>query len=105
MGYGSIESIMSKDVLCASPEDTLADLLSMLHKNRIGCVPVCEDDVPVGMITCPRRPSRVHAASASACSGLGRGSSTLGQETLAGCGRLSRKCGANLPFVIERIEK
>ncbi len=51
MGYGSIESIMSKDVLCASPEDTLADLLSMLHKNRIGCVPVCEDDVPVGMIT------------------------------------------------------
>ena len=51
MGYGSIESIMSKDVLCASPEDTLADLLSMLHENRIGCVPVCEDDVPVGMVT------------------------------------------------------
>ncbi|MEE9280660.1 MAG: GGDEF domain-containing protein [Myxococcota bacterium] len=51
MAYGSIESIMTKDVLCADPEESLVDVLQKLHKNRISCVPVCDGDVPVGMIT------------------------------------------------------
>lgn len=50
MAY-SIESIMTKDVRCADPSDALVDVLDKMHKNRISCVPVCEGDVPVGMIT------------------------------------------------------
>lgn len=50
MAY-SIESIMTKDVRCADPEDSLVDVLDKMHKNRISCVPVCEGDVPVGIIT------------------------------------------------------
>ena len=51
MGYGNIESIMTKDVLCAEPEDTLAEVLEKMHKNRVSCVPVCEGQIPIGMIT------------------------------------------------------
>ncbi len=51
MGYGNIESIMTKDVLCAEPEDTLADVLEKMRKNRVSCVPVCEGQIPIGMIT------------------------------------------------------
>ena len=51
MGYGNIESIMTKDVLCAEPEDTLAEVLEKMRKNRVSCVPVCESQIPIGMIT------------------------------------------------------
>ncbi len=51
MTYGKIETIMTKDVPWAEPEDSLVEVLERLHTKRLSCVPVCEDDIPIGMIT------------------------------------------------------
>ena len=47
-----VAQIMSPRVVCAAPDLPLADLLELLVRDRLGCVPVVDDDGrPQGMVT------------------------------------------------------
>ena len=46
-----IEEIMTKKVITVSPNTTIEDAALLMHDNRIGCLPVVEDDRLLGLIT------------------------------------------------------
>lgn len=46
-----IREIMTRNVECAGPEDTLRHAAEMMRNLDIGALPVCENDRVVGMIT------------------------------------------------------
>lgn len=46
-----IEELMTKDVEVVAPETPLADLITLMLERRISCVIVCEERVPVGVIS------------------------------------------------------
>ncbi|WP_212636895.1 CBS and ACT domain-containing protein [Desulfacinum hydrothermale] len=46
-----VESIMTKDVLIATPDMTIERAARILHDHRIGALPVVKDDKVVGIIT------------------------------------------------------
>ncbi len=46
-----VESIMTKDVLTATPDMTIERAARILHDHRIGALPVVQDDKVVGIIT------------------------------------------------------
>ncbi|MBZ4659079.1 MAG: hypothetical protein JG766_1002 [Desulfacinum sp.] len=46
-----VESIMTKDVLTATPDMTIERAARIIHDNRIGALPVVKDDKVVGIIT------------------------------------------------------
>jgi acetoin utilization protein AcuB len=47
----TVESIMSRDVLTATPDMTIERAARMIHDNKIGALPVVKDDKLVGIIT------------------------------------------------------
>jgi CBS domain-containing protein len=47
----SIREIMTSDVRAVPPDCTIRQAASMLRDHDIGCLPVCENDRLVGMIT------------------------------------------------------
>ncbi len=47
----TVESIMAAKVVTVAPDAPVADVLNTLYAHRISCVVVCEDDVPVGVIS------------------------------------------------------
>ncbi len=46
-----INEIMSKDVVCADPDEKLASIAKKMKDRDIGAVPVCKDDKLLGMVT------------------------------------------------------
>src|SRR5579862_408363 len=47
-----ITEIMTSHVVCATAELPLADLLEVMVRDRLGCVPIIdEDERPIGMVT------------------------------------------------------
>ena len=47
----SVESLMTKKVVCVAPDSTVTEVLNKLRAYHISCVLVCEDDTPLGMIS------------------------------------------------------
>jgi CBS domain-containing protein len=46
-----IREIMTPDVQCVQPGDTLVEAASLMRQLDVGVVPVCENDEVVGMLT------------------------------------------------------
>lgn len=46
-----ISSIMSTDLICLSPHNTIADVHDVFHKNRIHHIPIVVEDALVGMVS------------------------------------------------------
>ncbi|WLD92394.1 acetoin utilization AcuB family protein [Alkalihalobacillus sp. AL-G] len=46
-----IESVMTRNVITAHPREFIEELLSIFYDERIGCIPVVEDQHVVGIIT------------------------------------------------------
>ena len=47
----TVEEVMTRDVVTVSPEDTVEDALVVIHKRRLGALPVVEGKKLVGIIT------------------------------------------------------
>src|SRR3990167_4975561 len=47
----SIAKVMTRNPMSISPDVPLADAVDMLFRNRLGCLPVLEEDRLVGIIT------------------------------------------------------
>ncbi len=47
----SIESLMTRKVVSVEPDASILDVLNKLRAYRISCVVVCQDEVPIGMIS------------------------------------------------------
>ncbi len=47
----TVEEIMTRDVITVSPEDTVEDALVVIHRRRLGALPVVEGKKLVGIIT------------------------------------------------------
>jgi acetoin utilization protein AcuB len=47
----TVEEIMTRDVITVIPEDTVEDALVIIHKRRLGALPVVEGKKLVGIIT------------------------------------------------------
>jgi acetoin utilization protein AcuB len=47
----TIRRIMVKNPVTVTPDSLLGDAVAMLHENKWGCVPVCEDGKLVGILT------------------------------------------------------
>ncbi len=47
----TVEGIMTRDVITVIPEDTVEDALVIIHKRRLGALPVVEGKKLVGIIT------------------------------------------------------
>ena len=47
----TVEEIMARDVITVSPEDTVEDALVIIHRRRLGALPVVEGKKLVGIIT------------------------------------------------------
>ena len=45
-----IETVMSEKVLTLRPDDLLEEAAQLMHKERIGAIPIVEDDLLVGII-------------------------------------------------------
>jgi CBS domain-containing protein len=57
-----VRTIMTRDVLQAHPDADLADAAELMVRERVGCLPVVEDDRLVGLLTetdCLRELTRV----------------------------------------------
>lgn len=46
-----LSTIMKRDVITAHPLDFVEDISSLLYEYNIGCLPICEDDKLVGIVT------------------------------------------------------
>lgn len=49
--YRKVREIMTRDVVTASPWDTIEDVLLILHRRRFGALPVVEGDRLVGIVS------------------------------------------------------
>jgi len=47
----TIETIMTRKVVSVAPDATIADVIGKLYAYKISCVVVCEESLPVGMIS------------------------------------------------------
>ncbi len=47
----TVDSLMTRKVVSVDPECSIADVLNKLRAYRISCLVVCEEDVPVGIIS------------------------------------------------------
>lgn len=47
----SLSEIMIEDVLTTSPKTPLSEAARIMEENEVGCLPVMQDDVLVGLIT------------------------------------------------------
>ena len=47
----SIENLMTRKVVSVEPDASILDVLNKLRAYRISCVVVCQDKVPIGMIS------------------------------------------------------
>lgn len=47
----SIENLMTRKVVSVEPDASIPDVLNKLRAYRISCVVVCQDEVPIGMIS------------------------------------------------------
>lgn len=47
----NVSEIMTKNPASCSPETKLQDVAKMMVKNDCGCIPVVDDNAPIGMIT------------------------------------------------------
>jgi acetoin utilization protein AcuB len=47
----TVGEIMTRNVITISPDISIEEATTLLHDNKIGCLPVVEDGVLVGMIT------------------------------------------------------
>jgi len=47
----TVEEVMTRDVITVSPEDTVEDALVIIHKRRLGALPVVRGKKLVGIIT------------------------------------------------------
>jgi len=47
----SVEKVMTRNPVSTIPDAPLAEAVEMLYKNRLGCLPVLENDGVVGIIT------------------------------------------------------
>jgi acetoin utilization protein AcuB len=47
----TVEEVMTRDVITVSPEDTVEDALVLIHKRRLGALPVVKGKKLVGIIT------------------------------------------------------
>ena len=46
-----VETVMTRDVVTIGPEAALAEATSLLHSQRLGCLPVMDGEKLVGIIT------------------------------------------------------
>jgi CBS domain-containing protein len=46
-----LKEVMSKDVICLSPESSLREVAQKMKELDVGSIPICENDKLVGMIT------------------------------------------------------
>lgn len=46
-----VSTIMNRNVVTAHPLDFVEDISSLLYEHNIGCLPICEDDRLVGIVT------------------------------------------------------
>ena len=51
MGAPTVESIMTKEVICVPPTASVDEAVEHLHANRVSCIVVCEDGTPLGLIS------------------------------------------------------
>ena len=47
----TVEQIMTRDVVCCSPDDSLSRAAQLMWERDCGCIPVVQDQRVVGMIT------------------------------------------------------
>ena len=47
----NVREIMTKDPACCSPETNLQEVAQMMVEHDCGCIPIVQDNAPVGMIT------------------------------------------------------
>lgn len=47
----SIENLMTRKVVSVEPDASILDVLNKLRAYRISCVVVCQDEVPIGIIS------------------------------------------------------
>ena len=47
----SIENLMTRKVVSVESDSSILDVLNKLRAYRISCVVVCQDEVPIGMIS------------------------------------------------------
>lgn len=47
----TVETLMTSKVVSVRPETPIADVVGKLHAYRISCVVVCEDEMPLGIIS------------------------------------------------------
>ena len=48
---GFVRDIMATDLITVSVETTTNDAISLMRKHEIGCLPVCQEDKLVGIVT------------------------------------------------------
>ncbi|HEX2924484.1 MAG TPA: CBS domain-containing protein, partial [Chloroflexota bacterium] len=46
-----IREIMTAEICCASPEDSLSKVAAEMKRHNVGVMPVCEGDRLIGMLT------------------------------------------------------
>lgn len=46
-----VENVMSKNVITAHSLDSVEELASVFYEHQIGCIPVTNEDTPIGIIT------------------------------------------------------
>lgn len=46
-----VRTVMTRNVITVAPDSSLAEAVALLHDNKLGCVPVVEDDSLVGILT------------------------------------------------------
>jgi CBS domain-containing protein len=46
-----VGDLVSRDVYCAKPGDSLSNIASVMKRHNVGAVPVCDGDLLVGIIT------------------------------------------------------
>ena len=51
LAHAGVESLMTKRVISVAPDCPIADVLKKLHVYRISCIVVCEEEIPIGVIS------------------------------------------------------
>ena len=46
-----VQDLMSREVLCASPDTTATELVALMRENAYSCIVISEHDAPLGIVT------------------------------------------------------
>jgi CBS domain-containing protein len=46
-----LENLMTKDVASLDPKASVASAARLMRDRNVGCIPICEDDQPIGVLT------------------------------------------------------